>query len=123
MIRAELNLTREIEDDICVLSQRFQLLIQPIEVLVEILHTVQHPPIRAETVCVHDILEGDQGRDVDRTRVWDIVVRWVKVYDGYRSVKRGEELVFAIAVGRFSTTWRTDNDFAERHFERVDRGG
>ena len=121
MVRAELDLTREIEDDICVLSQRFELLIQPIEVLVKIFHTVQHPPIRTEAVCVHDILEGDQGRDVDRTRVWDVVVRWVKVYDGYWPIERGEELVFAIAISRFSTSRRTDNDFAERHFERVDR--
>ena len=122
MIRAELDLAGEIEYDICVLSQRFQLLIQPVKVLVEILHAVQHSPVRAEVVCVHDILEGDQRHDVDRARVGNVVVGWVKVYDGYWPVERGEELVFAIAVGRFSTARRTDDDFAERHFERIDRG-
>jgi len=122
VVRAELDLTREIENDISVLSQHFQPLIQPVEVLIEILHTVQHPPVRAKAVCIHDISEGDQGRDVDRARVWDVVVRWVKVYDGYRPVERGEKLVFAITVGGFSTTRRTDDDFTERHFERVDDG-
>lgn len=86
MVCAELYLTREIENDISIFSQRFQLFVQPVKVLIKVLHAVQHPPVGTETVRVHDILEGDQGRDVDRTRVWDVVVRWVKVYDGYWSV-------------------------------------
>jgi hypothetical protein len=119
VVRAELDLSREIEHDISVLSQRFQLLVQPVKVLVKVLHAVQHAPVRTEPVRVHDILEGDQGRDVDRARVWDVVVCRVKVHDGYRSVERSEELVFAVAVGRFPTAWRTDDDFAKRHFGRI----
>ena len=115
MVRAELDLTGEIKDNICILSQGFKLLIQPVEVLVEILHAVQHPPIRAEAVRVHDIFEGDQGRDVDRGRVQDVVVRRVEVHNGYRSIERSEKLVFAVAVGRFPTAWRANDDFAERH--------
>lgn len=99
VVRAELYLAREIKDNISILSQRFQLLVEPVKVFVEILYTVQHPPIRTETVRVHDISEGDQGRNVDRARVWDVVVRWVKVYDGYRSIERSEELVLSVAVG------------------------
>jgi hypothetical protein len=116
VVRAELDLAREIEYDISVLPQLFQLLIQPVKVLVEVLYAIQQPPVRTETVCVHDILEGDEGRDVDRAGVWDVVVRWVKVYDGYRSIERSEELVFAVAVSRFTATWRTNHDLAERHF-------
>ena len=40
VIRAEFDLTGEIEDNVCVLSQRFEFLIQPVEVLVEVLHAV-----------------------------------------------------------------------------------
>jgi len=115
VVRTELNLTGEIEDNVSILSQSFQFLIQPVKVLVKVFHAVQHSSVRTEAVRVHDILEGDQGRDVDRAGVWDVVVRRVKVHDGYRSVKGSEELVFAVAVGRFATAWRTDNDFAERH--------
>ena len=98
VVRAEFYLAREIEHNISVLSQRFQLLIQPVKVLVKVLHAVQQPPVRAETVRIHDVLEGDQGRDVDRARVWDVVIRRVKVHDGYRSIECGEELVLAVAV-------------------------
>ena len=87
MVRAELDLSGQIKDNISVLPQRFQFLIQPVEVLFKVFHAVQHSPVGAKTVCVHDIVEGDQGGEVDRASVWNVVVRRVEVYDRYWSVE------------------------------------
>lgn len=50
-------------------------------------------------VFIHDILDSDKRGYVDCAWVWESIVGWVEVNDGYGAREGREELVFSIAVG------------------------
>lgn len=80
VVRAELDLAWEVKNDISVRSELAQAFLQPVKVGLEILHAVQHAAVWAQPVLVHDILESDQRRNVDRAWIGQGVVCGVEVH-------------------------------------------
>jgi hypothetical protein len=104
MIRPKLHLPRRINNHITssplfLLHQLSQLFLQPIEIRLEILHSIEHRSIRSEGMFLHDFFEGDEVRDVDRAWVWRIGDGGVEVYNVDWTVECCEELVHSVAVG------------------------
>ena len=115
MIRAELDLTRQVEEDISVFPQPLQPFLQPVKVGLQIFHAVQETAIRAQAVLIHHILKGYQRRYVNCAGIRYGLVGGVKVHNGDGAFQSSEELMFSIAVGRFSAPGRAAHDFAKRH--------
>jgi hypothetical protein len=121
MVRAELNLPRQIEHDIGLVSEFLQPFFQPVKVRFQMLETVKHSTIRTKSVLIHHILKSDELRDIDRTRIWQGVVRGVEIDDGYGTFECGKELMLPVAVCRLAASGGANYDFAERHDSRTRR--
>ena len=76
----KLDLTRKVDENVLACALLGQLLLQPIEVLFDVLHAVDEPAIRAEVKLVHGVLEADELHDVDRALVGQKVVSRVQVH-------------------------------------------
>ena len=64
---------------------------------------------------VHRVVEGDERCDVDGAWVWDVVVGGVQVDDGDGALEGSKQLVFSVAIGRFTASWSTADDLTEWH--------
>lgn len=115
MIRPQLDLPRRINDHITrpavllLLDQPAHLVFQPIEIRLEVLHRIQHRPVRPEGMLCHNLGQGNEVGDVDRARIRRVGHGRVEVDDVDGPVEGGEELVHAVAVGGFAgARWACD---------------
>ena len=102
VVRAQLDLTREVKQHICVWAQLLQPLFQPVKICVQVLHTEQHAAVGPQAISVHSVLQGYQRRYVNVAWIWYVFVGRVKVDNGYRSIQCIKKLMFSVAIGRFS---------------------
>ena len=83
-------ITRDVEQNIGVFPKFVEARLEPVKICFQILHAVQHSPIRTKTMRIHRIMKSDETRDIYCTRIWDVLVGRVEVDDGYgrcRAVK------------------------------------
>ena len=90
VVRAQLDLAREVEQQVDIVPELLQPVLQPVVVGLEILHAVQHTAVRPKTVFVHDIVKRYEGSDVDCAGVWNGFVRGIEVDYCDGTVQGGE---------------------------------
>ena len=112
-------------------GKRSNALFKPVHVLVQYVHAVDETAIRSESLFFLDAFERDEVADVDIRFEGQDVVGWVQIHhsdasscgmevtnvsgDVTRMTYGMIELPHAIAVGRFSTSCRTDDDLTISH--------
>ena len=92
MIGAELGLTRQVEHDVGVLAERVDRILEPVEVLLEVLDAVEQRAVGAEAERLHDLLQADERGDRGRAGVGRLGRRWIEVDDRDGPLEGGEEL-------------------------------
>ena len=115
MIGRELHLSRQVEEDI-VMLQGCEARLEPVDIVLQVLHAVQHRAIRSYIQLGHDIRDGNEVREGDVTGVGDAFVGRIQIDDMDAAFQGREELgqcvpaylVHAIAVRRLSRTGRSD---------------
>jgi hypothetical protein len=112
VICTELNLSWNIEENVCVLPEFSETSLEPVEIGLEVFDAEEHAAVRAQLVFAHRIIQGNELRYINCTWVRKGVVRWVEIDNGDGPTEGGEELVFAIAVGGLAGTGRATDDFA-----------
>ena len=113
-MRKQLYLARAVKQHV-ILPEPLQPLLQPAGVVLQLLERVQRGPVGAQLLVRHDGLEGDEVADVERAGVGGAVVGRVEVHDGALAADGGEELVHAVAVGRFAGAGGPDDQLGEGH--------
>src|SRR5688572_19582122 len=88
----ELDLTRAVEQDV-VLVQLLQALGQPFEVMLQLFECVENTAVRSKLVLAHDVLQLDQGPDVEGTGIVRVIVGGVEIDDGACAAYGSHELV------------------------------
>ena len=100
MIRTELNLARQVKDDV-IDPQLEQFNLEPIQVGFQVLQAVQHAAVRSQLEFGHDFVERDQVRDGDVRFVRRVRACWIQVDDGNGSRESGEELLQLASLSSF----------------------
>ena len=96
--------------------------LQPVNVVDEVLHTVDEPAVRAELHLAHHVLERDEVADVGRDWVPKVLRSWVEVYNVHASVERLDVIAHQLAVGRLAAAgWPDDQLAATAHGGPCDR--
>lgn len=119
MICPQLDLPRRIDNHITrpavlfLLDQPAHFIFQPIEIRLEVLHRIQHRPVRPEGMLCHNLGQGNEVGDVDRAGIGRLGDGRVEVDDVNGAVEGGEELVHAVAVGGFAGARWTCDELSE----------
>ena len=112
----QLDLAGTVEEDVIV-AEALELLLQPLDVLIELFERVEHAAVGAEprVVVGHDGLERDEIPHVHRRRVRRPLVRRVQVHHRALPPYRPHELLHPVAVRRLPRPRRPDHQLRERH--------
>lgn len=79
---------------------------EPVDVLLKILHDVEHRAIGTKPLLAHDILERDQVGNVECARVRERVIGWIEIDDLNRTSPGCQELVEAGTVSALARACR-----------------
>lgn len=79
MIRAKLNLTRNVEENVSILAKCFKSLLEPVKVRLEVFYAVQHSAIGSKLVCLHGIVQSDQVGNGDIAGIRNVLICGVQV--------------------------------------------
>lgn len=115
VVRAELYLAGEVEENVVVLVKFLEAILEPIVIRLKVLHTVKHPSVRPKAKLVHGIFKLYERADVDCARVGDVFVCMVEIDDSDRAIECSEKLVFFIAISRLSASRRAAYNLSEWH--------
>jgi len=81
VVREQLNLPRAVEQHVLPGALGRDLLLEPVEVLLEILHAIYESAIRAQPELLHGVFQGNQLHHVDRAIVGQHVVPRVQIHN------------------------------------------
>jgi len=101
-VRVELDLAGTVEKDKRVVGKVVELVHEPVNVLDEVLHTVDEASVRSPILSLLDIVEGDQIANVDINLVLEDLSGWVKVANFVGPAHCGTYLLEYVAKSGFS---------------------